>query len=86
MHQQSLFDQQQLTRVSGRIGAAILAFHKQRMQTAPAFHAEELREHVQQQTQLAPASADRVLRELRKQGLLNYRVLNRAQSLYEFVR
>lgn len=72
----------ELTRVCDRIGDAIIAF----MRSAEAFHADELRASVIATVGvIAPGSADRVLRDLRQRGLVNYRVLNRRQSLYERV-
>jgi Fe2+ or Zn2+ uptake regulation protein len=71
-----------LERVSSRIGAAVLSFcqaHKQ-------FHAGELHQHVEQATGVsAPASADRILRDLRQRGVVEYRVVSRRESLYEVV-
>ena len=49
------------------------------------FHAEELRDYVIARVpETAPDSPGRILRELRLQGLLNYVVINRRQSLYQF--
>ena len=70
--------QEQLTRVTSRIGQAILEFCSPGRQ----FHADELREFVAERCSVAPGSADRVLRDLRKRRLINYKVLSRAQSLY----
>lgn len=68
--------------VKGRIKRAILAFtaHK------TVFRADQLRAYVAARCgSLAPASADRVLRDLRQKGKLNYRVVNRRKSLYRLV-
>lgn len=72
-----------LERVSSRIRQAILDFAA----VHDKFHMEELREFVAQQTKnhIAPASPDRVLRQLRKEGVIDYKVLSRRQSLYSFV-
>jgi len=73
-----------LQRVSVRIGKAILAFYE----TDPnaAFHADDLRDSVREQCgRVAPASSDRVLRDLRKKREINYEVTNRRQSLYQFL-
>jgi hypothetical protein len=81
------FEQKEnLARVTARIGQAILVFHSELQETANRqFHMEELRKYVQFRTSLlAPASADRVLRDLRSKGLIDYEVVNRAQSLYRF--
>jgi hypothetical protein len=81
------FEQKEnLARVTARIGQAILVFHSEIQETASReFHMEELRSYVTISTGLiAPASADRVLRHLRQRGLIDYEVVNRAQSLYRF--
>lgn len=71
-----------LVRVSGRIAVSIIDFcRKHRFKR---FYADDLRKHVIRQTGLAaPASADRVLRDLRKQGAIGYVVISRKLSLYE---
>ena len=52
----------------------------------PEFFAEELRELVASMiNKLAPGTTDRILRQLRQQNVINYVVLNRAQSLYKFI-
>jgi len=72
--------QENLERVSSRIAGAIIEFcraHKR-------FYAEELRAYVLQATGIvAPGSADRVLRDLRQRGILDYLVISRRESLYE---
>lgn len=70
-----------LDRVRSRIGRAIIAF----LSSRTSFRADELRQYVASQAgvALAPGSSDRVLRDLRQSGLINYRVLSRRQSLYE---
>jgi hypothetical protein len=70
--------QKQLSRVTSRIGQAILEFCYPGRQ----FHADELREFVSKRCSVAPGSADRVLRDLRKRRLVNYKVISRKQSLY----
>lgn len=73
---------EQLRRVAKRIATAIREFcgaHKR-------FHADELRAHVARETGVAaPASADRVMRDMRQSGEIDYRVLSRRDSLYEVV-
>jgi DNA-binding PadR family transcriptional regulator len=73
-----------LERVSSRIGRAILEFLRGRMATKHVeFHAEELRKHVDDAVGwTAPGSADRILRDLRSKGVLDYKVVNRRDSLY----
>lgn len=73
-------DAAHLERVASRIGAAVLEFcrgHK-------TFHAGELHHNVEVKTGVsAPASADRILLDLRQKGVVQYRVVSRRESLYE---
>lgn len=72
-----------LDRVSVRIGRAIVAFCAEQ----GLFHADDLRAYVTANVGIvAPGSADRILRDLRQRGCLNYRVVNRRDSLYEMIR
>lgn len=72
-----------LDRVGSRIGKAVMEFCR----THPTFHAQELRDYVAAETGIiAPASADRVLRDLRQKGLIDYKIVNRRASLYEVLR
>ena len=83
-----LFDAQQpeeLERVTSAISRAILAFCRVRLATDPLFHADDLRAFVLRAHPTAPASADRILRALRRAGLVSYHVVNRRQSLYRVV-
>ena len=69
-----------LERVNLRIGRAIVDF----CSTQKKFHADDLRKHVSKNVgKVAPGSADRILRDLRRRGVLNYRELSRRASLYE---
>jgi hypothetical protein len=43
----------------------------------------ELAEFVASAVQVAPDSPGRILRQLRRAGRVDYRIVNRAQSLYE---
>jgi hypothetical protein len=74
-----------LQRVALNLGQSIVHFWQIKMSTpGRRFTATELRQYVQKNNfGTAPASADRVLRNLRKAGKLNYAVVNRAASLYE---
>ena len=52
---------------------------------APTAPVEELRQYVELHApDIAPDSPGRILRELRLDGLLNYEVINRRDSLYQF--
>jgi hypothetical protein len=72
---------EQLERVSVRIGKSVLSFCESRV--GQEFHADELRDFVMATcAPIAPASPDRVLRDLRKRGELDYEIVNRRQSKY----
>jgi hypothetical protein len=72
-----------LERVFSRIARAILEFCRDHRQ----FHADDLRRAVIIATGItAPASADRILRDLRQRGVIDYRVVDRRASLYEVTR
>lgn len=72
--------EEQLSRVRSRIGKAVMDFCNDN----PKFHADDLRKAVIAQCGVtAPGSADRILRDLRKRGFINYVVVNRRGSLYE---
>jgi hypothetical protein len=76
------FEEQQenLERVSSRIASAIIRFCREHRR----FHADELRKYVVSETGIAaPGSSDRILRDLRQRKIIDYRVLNRRESLYE---
>lgn len=71
-----------LARVTSRIKAAIIAFTARKT----LFRADQLRAYVALRCgTTAPASADRILRNLRQRGRLNYVVVNRRESLYRIV-
>jgi len=77
-----------LERVSSRIAPAILAFLKEVFKRKDrTFYADDLRRAVTRATGIvAPASADRVLRDLRQNHVIDYRVISRRESLYEILR
>ena len=45
----------------------------------------DLHNYMRRRVQCAPASCDRILRDMRKQGELDYRVINRRESTYQFL-
>lgn len=49
------------------------------------FHVDELRRYVSDHVAgyIAPASPDRILRDLRQKGAVNYEVVSRSRSLYK---
>lgn len=70
-----------LNSVACRIAQAILDYCNAR--TSREFHADDLRKYVTSKVgTCAPGSADRVLRDLRQKGAVQYEVINRAASLY----
>jgi hypothetical protein len=73
-----------LEHVLSRIGCSVFEFCRGVYgSTLKTFHAGDLHEAVAGDAQIAPASADRILRALRQKGVINYRVLSRKESLYE---
>lgn len=74
-------------RVLSRIGAAVLAFCRARLeQRGGEFHADDLRRAITAAALCAPASPDRILRALRQSGHLDYAVVDRRASLYRVTR
>jgi hypothetical protein len=74
----------ELARVSAEIAGSILEF---RSALAPmrTFHSEDLRKFViERHPHIAPDSPSRILRNLRKKKLLDYKIIDRNASLYEF--
>ena len=70
-------------RVFDRIAPLILDFAH--VVGARTFHAEELRLYVNSRTtNIAPGSPDRILRLMRQAGQLDYEVISRSESLYQF--
>jgi hypothetical protein len=77
---------EQLERVSDKIGALVFGFCLDRLTTGrPEFHATDLREYVAAFIPTAPASADRILRHLRRKNAVRYVVVDRRKSLYRLV-
>lgn len=70
-------------RVYGRIAPIILTFYREH--AGEMFRMEQLRRYViSRAPEIAPDSPSRILRELRLDNRINYVVLNRRQSLYQF--
>lgn len=73
-----------LERVTEAIGKTIIEFRTLVGLLHP-FRCEEMRRFViNRYPHIAPASPDRILRQLRQQGKLDYQIVNRRGSLYEF--
>lgn len=70
------------------VRAMIVTFLNSRIKhNQPDFHAQELRDYVNSWgIRTAPASADRILRDVKKRGVGNYIVTNRNQSRYRAVK
>ncbi|HEU0180326.1 MAG TPA: hypothetical protein VFV58_39320 [Blastocatellia bacterium] len=74
--------QENIERVSERIGGAVKAFMRERC--GQQFFADDLRRYVRVNVgEVAPGSPDRILRMLRRAGELDYKVVSRSESLYE---
>jgi hypothetical protein len=75
-----------LERVSSKIGAFVRSFFRERWSAGQKFFfVKELHEYVSDRAKVAPASSDRVLRDLRWNGQLDYRVVDRRASRYEIL-
>lgn len=72
----------EFVRVGKGIGPHVCAFWLERLAGLSDFRMEELRKFVAVRAQIAPGSPERILRDLRKKGLVNYVVVNRRQSHY----
>ena len=73
----------QLARVERNIADLVRTFVAERFLTEPQFHIVDLIEYVTKAAPSAPTSPDRMLRKLRKDGFCDYRVVDRANSIYE---
>lgn len=75
--------QENLDRVKLSIGSIVEESCRERLASdAVEFRISELTAYVLGRSVRAPASPDRILRQLRLDGVVNYEVVNRAQSLY----
>jgi transcription initiation factor IIE alpha subunit len=88
--QSDLFAQREnLERVNSAIAKTILEFIEMRKahgMTNAYFHMVDLTDYVMSRhLNIAPDSAGRILRYLRQQGKINYRVENRRASLYRVI-
>jgi len=71
----------QLQRVRGSTAWAISEFFTG-LQAGQEFHADDLRRYVAERVSVAPASPDRVMRDMRKRGEIDYTVVSRSDSRY----
>lgn len=74
-----------LKRVKSKTAVAILQFFDT-LEVGSKFHAQELRDFVAKLVPVAPASPDRILRDMRQREELNYELVSRSQSLYRKVK
>jgi len=84
MEQADLFDEQtrQLRRVRSKIARAIMRYF-QNAAPGKTFHLADLVWWIEWlEIPVSPDSPSRVMRDLRQRRIINYRVVNRAQSLY----
>lgn len=76
-------DREERRRVYSKIAPVIMDYAG--LYAGKAFHAEDLRRTVLLYApEIAPDSPGRILRLLRQEGKLNYVVINRRDSLYQF--
>lgn len=76
--------EENLGRVSTKIGPAILDFYRDKV-SGHRFHMEELQLYIRERFPTAPDSPSRVMRDLRQRSLINYKVISRRDSLYEIL-
>ena len=75
-----------LERVKSNIGELVTKFVVDRWhQNAPYFTSDDLRQYIACRVTSAPASPDRILRYLRRQGKFDYQVVNRRASEYQIL-
>ena len=75
---------EELSRVQANIGELVERFVLDRWQTGrPRFYIQDLHDYIAARTQIAPASPDRILRQLRLEGKIDYTVVSRSESCYE---
>ena len=72
----------QIQRVEDRIGPLVIQFMRERLATHPVFLIQELLDYVARSIVVAPASPQRILQLLRREGHYNYEVVSRSESKY----
>ena len=79
--------EEQLQRVALNLNETIVEFFTKRLAAQDQrFTANDLRHYVNAKNfGTAPASADRIMRLLKKKGVIDYAVVNRGRSLYQAV-
>jgi hypothetical protein len=69
-------------RVRDTIGPVIFAFMREWLVSNPEFVIRDLHDYVARQVEIAPASPQRILQLMRREGHFNYEVTNRRKSQY----
>jgi len=72
-----------LERVKSKIAPIIVEFFEDRV-AGFEFHMGELQRYVGAKAQVSPDSPSRILRDLRKKGILDYEIISRPKSHYRF--
>lgn len=74
-----------INRVSDDLKKVVLEF-RSLFHDGEVWHDSDLADFIRDSGYIiAPASPSRILRDMRAQGLLNYEVVHRRQSLYRFI-
>lgn len=72
-----------LVRVSNNIADIVTNFCRERLDEGQAeFYMTDLMRYANDRSTVAPDSAGRILRDLRRQKVIDYTVVSRSQSLY----
>jgi len=71
-----------IKRVRDTIGPIIFDFMRERLVCQPEFVIRDLHDFVARQVEIAPASPQRILQLMRREGHFNYEVTNRRKSQY----
>lgn len=69
-----------LSRVTGRIAKVVADFMA--AHEGQTFYVSDLHAYVQARAPGAPGSPDRILRDLRRRGVIRYELVSRSESLY----
>jgi ribosomal protein S25 len=69
-----------LSRVRNAIAKHVEAFLERNINRE--FHSAELHSYVAERVMITPGSADRIMRDMRAKGIINYELKNRRKSLY----
>lgn len=70
----------ELRRVKKDIAIYVMEFSRE--QVGHLFHIQEMESYISRFKRIAPGSGARILRKLRDEGYIEYRVINRRESAY----